>query len=154
MRESTNQLPHVHGWTVVFLSETQSDLAELGRADAGLPARIRAEILLGFHEPFKAQRFRTVLEGGARSGQIDRLEGSSFPKSYRLQVLQHYRATVCVLPLLDTVLVVHLFAKSSDPNYYRAVVEHDRRLETYFLPFKEFVERADQLRRRRTTGRP
>lgn len=137
-------------WSIVFLPETDQDLQSLGAADATLPTRISEEIQALFKDPFKAARFEDALEGHARTSQIDRLSGSAFPQSFRLQLLQDYRATTWCLRTVRQVAIVHVFAKSADPSYRRAIVEHDARLEAYFLPFKEFVERAETRVKRRS----
>lgn len=140
-------------WSVVFLPETDRDLGELKAADATLPGRILNEILSLFKDPFKSARFEDALQGHARTGQVDRLEGSAFPHSFRLQILQDYRTTVWCLRPFRQVAIVHIFAKSGDPSYRRALVEHDRRLVEYFLPFKEFVDRAERRRGLRSGSR-
>lgn len=135
-------------WSVVFFPETDHDLDELKAADATLPARIQREILTLFKDPFKAARFEDALEGHARTSQVDRLEGSAYPHSFRLQVLRDYRATVWCLRPFRQAAIVHIFSKSADPSYRRALTEHDGRLDEYFLPFKEFVDRAERRRGR------
>lgn len=131
---------------MVFLPETDGDLADLRTGDAGLPARLGAELLAMFKDPFKATRFEAAIQGHARTHQVDRLEGSDFPQSFRVQVLQDFRATIWCLPAVKQVAVVHIFSKSSDPTYRRALIEHDARLDAYFLRFKEFADRAERRR--------
>ncbi|MBI2077086.1 MAG: hypothetical protein HYT80_01765 [Euryarchaeota archaeon] len=81
---------------------------------------------------------------------MDRLEGSSFPKSLRIQLVYDHRATLFCLPELELVVGVHIFAKAADPTYRRALTEHDRRLESYFLAFKAFADLAERRRLRRS----
>lgn len=141
-------------WSVVFLPQTDDDLNGLRSGDAGLPDRARNEILALFKDPFKAARFESAVEGHGRTPQVDRLEGSAFPHSYRLHILHDYRATAWCLRPFRQIAIVHIFSKSADPSYRRALVEHDRRLDEYFLPFKEFVDRAERRRGRvRAHGR-
>lgn len=141
------------GWSVVFLPETDRDLLRLQTADATLPARLRDGILGIFMDPFKAARFLDAVEGHARTAQVDRLEGSAFPQSFRIQVLHDYRATLWCLPSFKQVAIVHVFSKSSDPAYRQALVAHDARLDEYFLRFKEFADRAERRRGRSGTPR-
>lgn len=141
------------GWSVVFLPETDQDFARLKAHDASLPARLREEILQTFLDSFKAARFEAAIEGHARTTQVDRLEGSAFPQSFRLQVLQEFRTTVWCLPAVKQAVVVHVFAKSADPGYRRALGEHDGRMEDYFVRFKEFADRAERRRGRRGAPR-
>ena len=136
-------------WTILFAPGALDDLEYLGRASGGLPQRLRAEIASAFHDPFKSQRFQELLEGHGHTGRLDRLESSGFPKSFRIQLLHDFRATFCALPEVQAIVVSHVFAKSADPKYLRAVETHDARLEAFFLAFKDFADRAETRRTRR-----
>lgn len=139
----------MESWNLLFLPEVSDDLEELSRGDGRLPEMLRAAIDDALGGSFKASRLLGVISGHGRTHQVEHFADSGFPKSYRLQLHHDYRALICCVPPIRVVLVTHVFAKSDDPNYRAAAREHDRRLESYFLPFKEFVERAEERRRRR-----
>ncbi len=131
-------------WWVVFLPEVEGDFTLVSRADHKLGRQLQAEILREFHEPFKADRFLAAVEGRARTSHIDRLERSGFPESYRLQLSHDHRATLWLARSAFQGVITHVFAKSADPNYRTAMVEHDRRLADYLLPFRRFVDQAER----------
>lgn len=136
------------GWNVVFLGEAENDLSRFEGTNRGLGSSLREQLHHEFKDEFKGRRFLDLIQGQVRSAHLDRLDGSAFPKSYRVQLVHDHRATLCCLVELRLIIVVHVFSKATDPTYRRALVEHNRRLQSYFLNFKEFVDRAELLARR------
>ena len=126
-------------WQAIFLPEAFEDLEALqGRGSTAeeVERAIRSE----FTGP-KGDRLWKFLTQGATTGKVDRLEGSQFHGSIRLQVMQDYRATVVCLPAVRAVVVVHVFAKSRDPDYRAAVKVHDERFRRFTTTLGEFTGR-------------
>lgn len=114
-------------WQVLFLRAYDEDLARLCRAH-GLDAdKIEANVRDQFEDPFKAERVEKLLTAGVSTSAVDRLAASRFPPSIRLQVLQDLRATAWCFPAQRHVVITHVFHKSEDPKYKRAVEVHDSR---------------------------
>ncbi|HLE98083.1 MAG TPA: hypothetical protein VI997_11995 [Candidatus Thermoplasmatota archaeon] len=127
-------------WHVAFLPDAEADLAALARGDVerrdALEAAIRDEF-----RAWKAARVTRFFAAGTASPSLDRLAGSVYPGSVRVQVFAEYRATVFCLPSYRQAFVVQVFAKGRDPEYRSAVQAHDARLRRYLDDFGAFVAR-------------
>lgn len=66
----------------------------------------------------------------ARAPGVRRLEGSAYPRSYRLRVGRH---RVCFIQLPDesTLVFTTAFLKRRAADYARAVVRHDERVRAF-----------------------
>lgn len=81
------------------------------------------------------------LDQGVTTASIDRLEGSRFPGSIRIQIFSDYRATVLCFPAYAHAYVMHVFHKSQDPKYKNALVTHDKRVAEFVDSFFGFVNK-------------
>jgi hypothetical protein len=131
-------------WDVVFLREADEDLDSLAKAGAGRKG-LEAGILDQFRG-FKGDRIQKLLESGTTTKAVDRLDGSAYPTSIRLHVLQDYRATAWLFPAQRHAFVVHVFAKSRDPDYKQALATHDGRLMAYFESLAQFHSKRKRRR--------
>ena len=128
-------------WQVLVLEEFEEDVAFLTRHHGLTPGALLDDATAAFTDPYKAARLDKLLSAGAATAALDRLAGSAYPPSVRLQVLHDLRATAWLFPRRRHALLVHAFHKSADPRYRRALATHDGRLKQYFEGFHEFVER-------------
>lgn len=127
-------------WQVYFVREAEADLEALGKG--GLDAE-KAEDLIRdeFEDEFKAARIEKALEGAARSDAVVRLEKTRYPPSVRITIHRDYRATVWCHPMLRLAVVTHVFHKSQDPDYVKAVRMHDGRLKEYVEDLVEYFNK-------------
>ena len=115
-------------------------MTELGTS--GVTAQeIEAAIQAQFEDEFKAKRVDDFIKKGTASPAIDRLDSAAYPLSVRVQVLTDYRATLILFPKFKQAVVTHVFHKSADPKYRRAVLEHDRRLAAYFEGIADYAKK-------------
>jgi hypothetical protein len=126
-------------WQVLLLPEVEGDLEGLRSSVA--PRAAEDALVDEFRDPFKAARVDKLLRAGVSTAGIDRLATSKYPPSIRLHLLQDLRATAWCFPQARHAVAVHVFHKSQDPDYRRAVRIHDARLENYFRSFQAFIER-------------
>lgn len=131
-------------WSVSVLPDAEADLDALARGDAALRASLEDAILDEF-DALKGDRVTKLFTQGVSTSSIDRLSGSEFPGSIRIQVRSDYRATVLCFPEYEQAYVTHVFHKSQDPKYRDAVPTHDKRAAQFVDSFTSFVNR----RRRR-----
>ncbi len=126
-------------WTVSLLPKAGADLANL--APQAQAAAIEEAVLDEF-QGMKSDRLDKLFRQGVSTKSIDKLKGSRFPGSIRIQVFADYRATVLCLPAFRQAYVTHLFHKSSDPQYRRAVNTHDTRASEFITDFNAFLARG------------
>ncbi|MHB8584818.1 MAG: hypothetical protein ACYDDF_03135 [Thermoplasmatota archaeon] len=127
-------------WTVALLPGAQADVTQLAGSDAKLRSIIEGGILEEF-EGFKAQRLSKLFVQGVSTASVDKLSGSQFPGSIRIQVRADYRATVLCFPAYEQAFVTHVFHKSADPQYKTATSTHNRRAGEYIESFTAFVSK-------------
>ena len=126
-------------WTASFLPKAEADLAHLvhGKAALDLETALRDEF-----SGMKAERLDKLFRQGVSTSSLDKLDGSRFPGSIRLQAFADYRATALCLPKFRQAYITHLFHKSSDPHYRKAVTTHDARASEFIGDFISFLNRA------------
>lgn len=126
-------------WQIIILAPFDEDLESL-RSSVN-----RARLLTGvreeFEDPFKGQRIHQLLSAGVATSAVDRVMTSRFPPTIRLQVLRDFRVMAWCYPSPSQAIVTHVFHKSSDPAYRRAVAVHDRRIEEYFTGLHGFFDK-------------
>lgn len=126
-------------WTVSFLPKAEADLTHLvqGKQAADLEAALLDEF-----SGMKGDRVDKLFRQGVSTSSLDKLDGSRFPGSIRLQAFADYRATALCLPRFRQAYITHLFHKSSDPQYRKAVTTHDARASEFISDFNAFLNRG------------
>lgn len=131
-------------WRVFVLKEFEEDLKQLSRTHGVKGAQIEDQATEEFEDPFKGERVTKLLTSGTSTAAVAKLDGSMYPTSIRLQVLQDYRVTAWLFPAQSLAMLVHAFHKSVDPNYKRCVPTHDGRLQNYFENLAAFASKRKQ----------
>lgn len=126
-------------WNVSLLPDADQDLHDLTH-DQKWRDTLEGAILAEFQGP-KGERVTKLFKQGVSTSSIDRLAGSTFPGSIRVHVRADYRATVLCLPAFQQAYVTHVFHKSQDPKYRRAVATHDARAGQFVETFSRFLSR-------------
>lgn len=127
-------------WQVSLLAGVEEDLGGLFGADHARRSRFEESLREEF-TGFKSERLTKFFQGGSPSSSVDRLEGSQFVGSVRLQVFADHRATALRLPDLKQAFIAHIFHKGQDPKYRNAVRVHDRRVQALVDRFRIIDER-------------
>lgn len=127
-------------WMVNILPKADEDIAALLEGDPGLKDRLFKGINEEFHG-MKGDRVDKLLVQGVTTPRLDRLDGALFPGSIRLQILGDYRATALCLPAYRQAFIVHVFHKSRDPKYRKALPIHNKRVSEFVEDFSRFMSR-------------
>lgn len=77
-----------------------------------------------------ALRALCALTSPTRSPHVRALEGSAYPKSYRLRAGRH-RILFILMPDLGVIVFTTAFLKKRDSDYVAAVRRHDARVRSY-----------------------
>ena len=85
----------------------------------------------GAHDELRvAMRALCALSSPARSSHVRPLEGSNYPKSYRLRVGRH-RVLFIIMPDEGAIVFTTAFLKRRESDYDAAVKRHDARVGAY-----------------------
>lgn len=127
-------------WSVIILPHADQELDELGGGDKKRREELEEGILDEF-EGMKGDRVTKLFRQGVTTASIDRLDGSQFHGSIRIQIFADYRATVLCFPEYEQAYVMHVFHKSQDPKYKNALATHDKRVAEFVDSFFGFVNK-------------
>lgn len=125
-------------WSVSILPGAERDLDDLAKGNRPLREDLEEGILDEFGG-MKGERVTKLFVQGVSTSSIDRLSGSAFPGSMRIQVRADYRATVLCFPQYEQAYVTHVFHKSQDSLYRNALPTHDRRVGEFVDSFTSFL---------------
>lgn len=131
-------------WRVFFFPEFIEDLEGLAKSGRFTPTRAQERLAEELQDPFKAERFEKTVRSGSNSSRVARLHESEYPPSYRFQLFNDYRVTAWCWLEEKCIWFIHAFAKAADPDYRKAVPEHDKRLAARGIEsFKDGFSRRD-----------
>lgn len=126
-------------WSVSILPKADQDLVALTRSPA--QRKDIEDAIFDEFDGLKGERVTKLFVQGASTGSIEKLAASSVPGSIRIQIRADYRATAICLPSFRQAFITHVFHKSQDPDYRRAVMAHDARAAEFIEGFKGFLDR-------------
>jgi hypothetical protein len=126
-------------WSVSILPKAEQDFAALAKTPA--QRKDLEDAVFDEFDGMKGDRVTKLFVQGTTTASIEKLAASSFPGSIRIQVRADYRATALCLPAFKQAFVTHVFHKSQDPDYKRAVATHDARASEFIDGFKGFLDR-------------
>lgn len=127
-------------WSVSILPDADEDIKALAGGDKTRRDDLEDGILDEF-EGMKGDRVTKLFVQGVTTSSVDRLSGSTFPGSIRIQVRADYRATVLCFPDYKQAYVTHVFHKSQDKDYKTALATHDSRAGKFVDSFTKFVNK-------------
>lgn len=127
-------------WSVSILPDAEEDLRDLADGDKARREDLEEAILDEF-DGMKGERVTKLFVQGVSTSSVDRLSGSDFPGSIRIQVRADYRATVLCFPAYSQAYVTHVFHKSQDKDYKNALATHDKRAAKFIESFTSFVNK-------------